>query len=153
MANLGPLDRASALILKMDPVAREVRMAVGNDQIVDPDVATKILRAPNDYFAPDDIASIYREFKRAARTTDEFLVRFDPPPTEKRDRGCKWGFRSPGTSVSILRIKNAPLFRTDKSPVLASAQGNFGIAAAARRTRRSFGAGKANEFGKMILLR
>ena len=45
----------------------------------------------------------------------------------------------PGSFVPILLARNAPLPRPVESPVMASAQGNLGIAAAARQMRRLFG--------------
>ena len=45
----------------------------------------------------------------------------------------------PGAFVPVLRVQDAPLSRPDISRVLASAQGNVGIAAAAGRMRRESG--------------
>ena len=71
-AKLEAAKRASDLILNMDPVAREVCVAAGREQSMDPESAAKMTQALNDYFAPDAFGSIYREvvrfllFKRAA---------------------------------------------------------------------------------------
>ena len=58
--DLEPLKRASAPVLNMGPAARGVCVAAGDDQIIHPGGATKILRVPHDYFAPDGVDLIYR---------------------------------------------------------------------------------------------
>ena len=60
MTNLEPPKRASALILIMDPVAREVCMAAGSDQILGADGVMKIVKLLNDYFAPDAADSVHQ---------------------------------------------------------------------------------------------
>ena len=59
VTNLEPTRRASALIMNIDPVAREARKVAGNDQIMDPDGVPKILQVPNDYLAPDAVDPIH----------------------------------------------------------------------------------------------
>ena len=83
-AKLEAAKRASDLILNMDPVAREVCVAAGREQSMDPESAAKMTQALNDYFAPDDVDLIYREmarflqFKRTTQSMDEYVVRSDP---------------------------------------------------------------------------
>ena len=69
----------------MDPVARDVCMAVGNDQIADPYGVAKISQVPNDYFAPDAVDSISEDavrisdLEQTALTMDKYVVRIDLP--------------------------------------------------------------------------
>ena len=133
MASLELIKSASALIVNMAPVVREVCSAVGSDQLV-----------PDDYFAPYAIDSIYQgverslQFKGTAQTTGGYLGRFDPLRREAGSRTQMAG-SSPEAFVSILRMQNAPLPRPDKSLASASAQGDSGVTPAARRTRGQFG--------------
>ena len=52
VTKLDPIKRASALILNMGPAPREARMALGRDQISDPDGAMEIMELLNDYSRP-----------------------------------------------------------------------------------------------------
>ena len=126
--NMGPLKRASALVLQMDPVACQVCVCV----------------ASHDYFAPAAVYSIYREVVRNLQVerTDRIacgdVVRFGTL-RRKADSGTQMEDSLLKTSVSILCMQDGSLSRSDKSPAWASAKGNLGMAAAARRTRRLFG--------------
>ena len=64
MTNLDAQKRSSAIVLHMDPVVRDARMAVGNEQLLDPDSVPKILQVLRDYFAPGALDSIYQEVVR-----------------------------------------------------------------------------------------
>ena len=57
--NLNPVTRVSAPELRMDPVARQVSTAAGDDQPSDPDGAAKILQVLRDSLAPEAADSIY----------------------------------------------------------------------------------------------
>ena len=57
MANLGLIERELALNLSMDPLAREVCMAAGSNQIMGPDGLMEIMQLSNGYFAPDAAAA------------------------------------------------------------------------------------------------
>ena len=126
----------------MDPVARK-SMAAGSGHIVDTEGATKILRVPNDYFAPGAVDTINRviarllQFKRTAQTLDEYLVRHDLLRRKAESR-MHMGGSPPETFAPILCMHTASLTRSDKSLVLASAKRSLGFAAAARQMRRLF---------------
>ena len=62
--NLDVTNMASSLLFNMDPVARDVRTAVGDEKLLGPDSAMgipQVLRGP---FAPGAINSFYREVVR-----------------------------------------------------------------------------------------
>ena len=50
--DLHPVTRAAAVRMHMASVAREVHMSVGNDQLLRPDGAAKILEVSHAYCAP-----------------------------------------------------------------------------------------------------
>ena len=60
----GPTKRASAPILHMAPLTREVRTAFRNDRIMDPEGVAKISQFSHNYSAPVAVASIYRRVVR-----------------------------------------------------------------------------------------
>ena len=80
--NPGEINKASAPILNVDPVGREVRMAAGSYQIRYLDGATGIPQLRFDYFAPYAVDSIFPEATRspelnqATQTTGGYLARF-----------------------------------------------------------------------------
>ena len=66
---------------------------------------------------------------------EENSAQFDPLPRKAESR-LQMDGSSPETFVSILCMQNASLARTDKSLVLASAQGTLGTVAVAWQVRR-----------------
>ena len=81
MTDLELKKRASALILKIAPVAREVCMAGRINQIMGLGSVMKITQAPNDYCAPDAVDTMHQEvgrflqFKRTTRPMGEYSAR------------------------------------------------------------------------------
>ena len=136
VANLGPIHWASALILNMKPVDREVCMGAGDDRIRGPDGATKISRVLQDHFTGRRLALL--RFERTAKAMGEYPVRSDLL-RRKAELRMQMGGPFPETFGSFSRVQNASLSRSDKSMESASAQGNLEIPAAARQTRRLFG--------------
>ena len=57
--NLDPTRRASALVLHMEPAAREVCWATGDERLLYQDGAAKLLQVLRDYFAPGAIVYSY----------------------------------------------------------------------------------------------
>ena len=55
VANLVQAERASALILHIYPVARDVSLAAGSDQSMGPEGVAKITQPLGDYFVPDAV--------------------------------------------------------------------------------------------------
>ena len=99
----------------------------------------EIMQGLHNYFAPDAIGSVYPEaprfsqLKRTAQTADEYLARMDLLRRKDESR-AQMGGLPPNTFVSILRLQNASLSRTDKSTALASVQENLDKAAAEGQT-------------------
>ena len=128
----------------MYPVAREVRGAAGNDQLVDTGGVAKILIARYDCFAPEAAGSIYQgvvrfaRFKRIAPSLDEFLAHFDLP-RRKAESLKQIGGSPPEVSASIFREQNGPLSRYGESVAPVGVNGDLGAAAVARETGRKFG--------------
>ena len=128
---------ASALVLQMNPVAR-------NDQLSERGGMQAIARILHDFSAPGTLDSVnqdvarFLQFRPTAQTMGGYPARCDLLRQKAAGR-MKMGGPSPGTFLSDLRMKNAPLSRTEKSPVLATAEGSSGIAAAARQMRQLFG--------------
>ena len=81
VTNLGPIERASAFILNADPRVRVVCVAARSHRIMGPGGAMRFTRSLDDYFAPDDVYSVYRGmirfvlFKQATRTMGFGLFR------------------------------------------------------------------------------
>ena len=98
----------------------------------------------NASFAPDAVNSArhkgvrFSQFRRTVQTIDRFLVRFDLLRREAESKE-EMGGASPGASSSVISVQNASLCRPDKSPVLASAEGNLGMAGVVRQMRRLSG--------------
>ena len=140
----GLIKRASALSLDTAAVAREACMAAGNGWIMDPDGATKILQARDDYFAPALSTQFPRrrlallQFGRTPQTTGECVGRFPPSSSASRVADASGGFVSRNLRC-FFRVRNASPFRPDKSLVLGSTRGNSGIVAAGRDMGHSFG--------------
>ena len=95
VANSEPARRASALILLMDSVARQVSMSEGQDIVVNNDGANQTPQMLREHFAPDAAAATYKEIVRFShfKRTDQgkffrsTLMYFDA----KRKPECKWG--------------------------------------------------------------
>ena len=119
-------------------------MAAVSAQISESDGVMKIMQVLRDYCAPDAIGPINQDvarflhFKRTALRLGKQLARLDLSPRKAESRTQISG-STPRTFVSIPCMQNASLSQSDKSLVLASAQGNLGMAAAARKMRRLFG--------------
>ena len=50
--------------MHIDPVARKVCEAEGNDQLMDTEDVAKILQVPHNYGAPEEVDSIYQGLDR-----------------------------------------------------------------------------------------
>ena len=104
----------------------------------------KITLVSRDYFAPGALNLVYRgvvhflHFKHATQSMGHSSARFDLLRRETESQKEKGGFAS-DTSVSILRMQNAPLSQAEKSLVPASFQGTAGSASATRQTEQLFG--------------
>ena len=76
--NLDVAKRASPLALQMDPIARDISISSGGDQLMRPDAVAKISHSLHDFFALDAPDLAYpavarsRRSKRATQATDEF---------------------------------------------------------------------------------
>ena len=116
VTNLDPIKRASAVVLHISPVAREVCVAADNDQLLDQSGAAKILQVSRDYFASEAAGPIYQEvvrflqFKRTAHMMDEYLAPLDllRRPAESR---VQTGGVSPETFAPSSCLQNACLSR------------------------------------------
>ena len=101
-------------VANMDPVAREVCVATGSDQITDPGGAMEIAQVLNDYFAADAADSGYQEvvrfwqFGRAVGTMGKYSVCFDSL-RRKAGSDMQVGGAFPGPFASVLHVQNAPL--------------------------------------------
>ena len=84
--------------LGLDPVARDVCLAVGREQLLEPEGVMKISQVLHDYFTPDARDSAYQgvvrllHIKRATQTTDGYPARFDLLRTEAEARMPMGGF-------------------------------------------------------------
>ena len=122
MTDMEPFSGASDLILNMYPVACEVHMAEGSDQIMGPGGAAKTSRGLDDDFASYDVDPVYQEMARvlqrkgATRTAGECPVCFDPLG---RTGGSSLA-EGPETLVPILRAQDASPSRADRPLVSAS---------------------------------
>ena len=80
---MDPVPRVPAHISQINTVARAVCMAAGGDVIMDQEGLEKILAQLRDYFAPDDVDSLYQEvvrflqFERTSQTMNEYPARSD----------------------------------------------------------------------------
>ena len=98
------------------------------------------LRMLRGYSTPDALDMAHQDVapflhcKRAAQTTDKHRAKFDLLRSKAEPR-MRMGRPSPEAFVSILRMQNAPLHRTDKSLAPVSARGNLGIAVASQMRR------------------
>ena len=102
-------------MLNMGLVSRENCMAVGSGQILGSGGAKKITQLLNNYFAPQAADSVYQEVGRF-----DLLRR-------KTESNMQVGRASPEAFVSAICMQHAPLFRPEKSPVLASVPRNLGF--------------------------
>ena len=99
VAALEPVEGASALLMNVDPVAREVSTAAGSGEIM--------------YAASDAADSVYQEVarpsqqKHATRTTDEYSARLDLSRRWAESR-MKTGGAFSRTLPSALRMRTAP---------------------------------------------
>ena len=111
-------------------------MALGSDQLMEPDAAAKVLQMLRDYFSPAALDMPYQDvayflhFKRTAQKLGDSLAKFALPPHE-----AKSPTQLGGLTRSWVRLHNASLPRTEKSLVLASAQVSLRIAGGARQAR------------------
>ena len=142
--NLNPAERASAHIVLIDTVAREVGQAAGSDVIMILVGKKQISGLLYDYFAPRAVGSVYREvvrnleFKRAAQKTDGYFARLDLLRREPESK-VRVGGVSAEAFASVICAQNASPSRPEKSPALPSVQGNLGISAVARQMCRLSG--------------
>lgn len=144
ITNLGPAKRASSLILRRAAVARQVCAAAGSDVIMDGNGEGGMLSILRDYFAPGAPGPVYQEVARSLQlgrtdqTTREYSVQFDglcriAESKMQIDGAFTEAF------VSVLRMQNAAPKRSDRSPTLASVQGNAVFPAVARQMGRLSG--------------
>ena len=83
LKNLVPITRAPARVLRVDPVACEVRMAAANDEPADTGSVERISQVPHGYPACAVADSAFQEVvlffrrKRTARTSDEYPTCLD----------------------------------------------------------------------------
>ena len=131
-ANTVPSERPSRLILRMDCVARQVCVTAGSDVISSGEGAGRLRNIPHEYFALCAVDSVYQEVAYCSRLDAS---------SRKAESKAQRGGALREAFASILRIRIAPLPRSRKSFVLASAQSNVGCPALAEQMRRRFGCG------------
>ena len=59
MANLKVSNRASALVLRTESTARDVRMAMGSERFVEPDAVGQESRVMHEYLSTNDLGATY----------------------------------------------------------------------------------------------
>ena len=125
----------------MDTFARQVCIAAGSDIIMSNRAAEKILNISRESFAPAAADSVYQrvfrfsQLKRTDQTTDVLLAEFDFLWCNEVSK-MRMGGASPGAFAPVSRMQKAELPRSEKSAVMASAQGSFGFVAMAKAMRR-----------------
>ena len=125
-ANFGPMRKASALTLNVGPVARQVCMVAGSDQITHPDGTMEITRASTNSSAPGAAGTVYQEvgrflqFTPAAQAMGEYWVRSDLLQ-RKVESKMQMGAAVPETFVWVFCAQGASPSQRDKSLALASA--------------------------------
>ena len=136
--NLDPSKKAAALISQMEIVARQVCLAAGSDVVMGGGGAERISAILRDYLGSDAADSAYQEVvrclhsKRTDRGTDAYMVYSDLLRRRTESRMRVSGAPSPEAFVSVLRMQNAALSRSEKSPELPGVEGNLGRPAVAR---------------------
>ena len=130
--NWRPAKRASALMLTMNPVAREGCMAAGIDQILGPDCVRKIMKSLDGNFVPGDWESVYQKVVRslqvqhASQTIDDYMVRLDVLH-RKAESIMQMGGASPQVFAPTPCVRNASLPSSEKALVFGRRAREFGI--------------------------
>ena len=131
------------LILQTGTIARHVCLNAGGDAFSRGSAAetnSKILR---NFFLSGALGHVYQrvakfsERKRTDQTAERYLLEFDVTRGEAEGRAIMGG-AFPDGFVSILRMRNSSLSRTEKSLLLAGAQGSLGLPLVAKQMLRSF---------------
>ena len=142
VANLGPSRRASALLLRMDTVARQVFLHAGGDTFTNGKGAGSVLGILREYFAPGAVDSISQGGVRffavqATRPNDGCLsggVR--NAPTRGSAHNTDGRGPSRGVCVCVLCTQEVLLSRPERSLMSRSVQGKLAPRAKAKRMRR-----------------
>ena len=72
VASLEACERAPAPVLQKDATARDTRMAIGRQKLLEHDGAGALLRAPQNYFAPDATDAAKRNATKFPHLRDTF---------------------------------------------------------------------------------
>ena len=82
-AEIHPAQRASQLVLHMEPFARQICLQSGGDSFMDGVEVVEVLQVLKQYFSPDASDHVYQDVwkflhhKRTDQTMERFLLEFD----------------------------------------------------------------------------
>ena len=123
---------------------REMCMALGISNLVEPDRAIMALKVPQDYFAPgasvaahQDVAALLH-FRKTTQEMGEYLVKFDLPLRQAGGRTEPGGTSLQALGASLC-LQNAGRPRHEKPLISASRHGHLEISVISRQMRRLFG--------------
>ena len=115
-AEIHPAQRASQLVLHMEPFARQICLQSGGDSFMEGVEVAEVLQVLKMYFLPDASDHVYQDVweflhhKRTDQTTGRFLLEFDLLRT-KAARKIQRGFQFPDSFISALCMGNALLMK------------------------------------------